>query len=332
MTTLRTLRLQLNTFVSGPQAWMFLAQQRGYLAEAGLALEFVPGDTAANTVPRMAADASLDLGFGDLNALIEHVGRGRPGAPVAIFAPYNASPYTIAVPAGSPVQGPRDLAGCHLVAHPADAAWLLFDEFCTSTGLDGATVRTSFAPEPHSELVPRLLAGEWHAMFGFVNTLAAASIAAGLQPAVLRHLDYATLVPDLYGLAILARRELVTNEPELLRRLLHALNRGLVDTVADPAAAIDALAAAAPDLHRASNHQRLLGTLGLEMAGAEGARLGLGELDDTRLARSAALIAQCKRLPHVPAPAELFCRDFLPPLSQRVRTLMGPPFALRAPG
>ena len=160
MTTLRTLRLQLNTFVSGPQAWMFLAQQRGYLAEAGLALAFEPGDTAANTVPRMAADARLDLGFGDLNALIEHVGRGRPGAPVAIFAPYNASPYTIAVPAGSPVRGPRDLAGCHLVAHPADAAWLLFDEFCTSTGLDGATVRTSFAPEPHSELVPRLLAGE----------------------------------------------------------------------------------------------------------------------------------------------------------------------------
>ena len=332
MTTLRTLRLQLNTFVSGPQAWMFLAQQRGYLADVGLALDFVPGDTAANTVPRMAADASLDLGFGDLNALIEHVGRGRADAPLAIFAPYNASPYTIAVPAGSPVRGPRDLAGCHLVAHPADAAWLLFDEFCTSTGLDGATVRTSFAPEPHSELVPRLLAGEWHAMFGFVNTLAAASIAAGLQPAVLRHLDYATLVPDLYGLAILARRELVTNEPELLRRLLHALNRGLVDTVADPAAAIDALAAAAPDLHRASNHQRLLGTLALEMAGAEGARLGLGELDDTRLARSAALIARCKRLPHVPAPAELFCRDLLPPLGQRVRTLMGPPFALRAPG
>lgn len=318
---MRTLRLQLNTFLSGPQAWMFLAQQRGYLAEVGLVLDFVPGDTAANTVPRMAADPGLDLGFGDLNALIEHQGRGLRGTPLAIFAPYNASPYTIAVPAGSAVQGPLDLAGRHLVAHPHDAAWLLFGEFCTSTGLDGARVRTSFAPEPHSELVPRLLAGEWDAMFGFVNTLAAASIAAGLQPAVLRHLDYATLVPDLYGLALLARRDLVRNEPELLRRLLQALNRGLVDTVADPAAAIDALAAAAPGLHRASNHQRLLGTLALEMAGADGARLGLGELDDARLARSVALIARTKGLPVVPAVGELFSRAFLPPLGQRVRSL-----------
>ena len=321
MTTLRTLRLQLNTFVSGPQAWMFLAQQRGYLAEVGLALDFVPGDTAANTVPRMAADATLDLGFGDLNALIEHRGRGRPGAPLAIFAPYNASPYTIAVPAGSPVQGPLDLAGRHIVAHPQDAAWLLLGEFCGATGLDAGSVRCSFAPEPHSDLVPRLLAGEWDAMFGFVNTLAAASIAAGLQPGVLRHLDYARLVPDLYGLAIVARQDLVQAEPELLRRLLHALNRGLVDTVADPAAAIDALAAADPALHRASNHQRLLGTLALEMAGAEGARLGLGDLDDARLARSVALIAQAQALPVVPAVAELFSRAFLPPLDQRVRHL-----------
>ena len=39
--------------------------------------------------------------------------------------------------------------------------------------------------------------------------------------------------------------------------------------MADPAAAIDALAEAAPGLHRASNHQRLLGTLALEMAGAD---------------------------------------------------------------
>ena len=323
MVTLRTLRLQLNTFVSGPQAWLFVAQHRGYLAEEGLALAFVAGDTAANTVPRMAADPSLDLGFGDLNALIEHLGRGRPGTPLALFAPYNASPYTIAVPAGSAIRGPLDLATRQLVAHPNDAAWLLWGEFCASTGLDTTSAHTHFAPEPHSELVPRLLAGEWDAMFGFVNTLAAASIAAGLPPTVLRHLDYASLVPDLYGLAIMAQRRLVQQEPDTMRRLLRALNRGLVDTVADPAAAIDALAAASPELHRPSNHQRLLGTLRLEMAGAEGAHLGLGELDDARLARSVALIAAAKALPAPPAVGDVFCRDFLPPLAQRVRSLAG---------
>ena len=43
--TLRTLRMILNTFVSGPQAWFFLAGERGYLRDEGIALEFTPGDT-----------------------------------------------------------------------------------------------------------------------------------------------------------------------------------------------------------------------------------------------------------------------------------------------
>jgi len=48
------LSMILNTFVSGPQAWFYLADDRGYLAEEGLELEFTPGDTAANAVPKVA--------------------------------------------------------------------------------------------------------------------------------------------------------------------------------------------------------------------------------------------------------------------------------------
>ena len=43
--TLRPLRKILNTFVSAPQAWFFLANERGYLRDEGIALKFTPGDT-----------------------------------------------------------------------------------------------------------------------------------------------------------------------------------------------------------------------------------------------------------------------------------------------
>lgn len=102
---------------------------------------------------------------------------------------------------------------------------------------------------------------------------------------------------------------------------MRALNRGLVQAVADPDAGVEALAAAEPALHRPSNRQRLLGTMQLEMGGVEGARLGLGDLDDARLARSVARIAAAKALPRAPAPGELFSRAFLPPLAERVRSL-----------
>ena len=70
----RTVRMQLNTFYSGPQAWFFLADARGCLRDDGLVVKFTEGDTAASTIPAMAAIAAVggfDVGYGDINALIE---------------------------------------------------------------------------------------------------------------------------------------------------------------------------------------------------------------------------------------------------------------------
>ena len=320
MNELLTLRMQLNTFFSGPQAWFFLAAERGYLRQEGLAIEFVEGDTAANTVPKMAA-GGFDIGYGDINALIEHVGQKRPNAPLAVHASYNASPYTIAVAASGPLRAPQDLAGKRLLSHPKDAALLLFPEFCHMTGLRQTDVAIEISSDPHSSLVPRLLGGEFDALFGFVNTLVAASIDAGCEPQALRHLDFNHFVPDLYGMALMVTRELAQSRPQVVRALLRALNRGLVDTVADPQAAVDALARHAPRLTLEANLQRLTGTLQLEMAHPEGARLGIGELDTGRFERGIELIAGVKRLPHRPRAADLFDNRFLPPMAERLRSL-----------
>ena len=317
---LQTLSMQLNTFYSGPQAWFFLADERGYLRDEGLALAFTEGDTAANTIPKMAG-GGFDVGYGDINALIEHIAAGKPHVPLAVFASYNASPYTLAVAASGGIHSPQQLAGKRLVAHPNDAALNLFAEFCAKTGLDARSVSIEISAAPHSELVPQLLGGRCDAMFGFVNTLVAATLDAGLMPADLRFIEYHDHVPDLYGMAIMVTRKLAAESPETVQRLLRALNRGLVDTVADPEAAIDALIKRNPASPRDSNLRRLQGTLAMEMGRAEGAMLGIGDLDDARLQRSIDLIVHTKSFAHRPIAHDLFSRNFLPPLDQRVRSL-----------
>ncbi len=314
------LRMQLNTFYSGPQAWFFLAEDRGYLRDEGLDIVFVEGDTAANTIPKMAA-GGFDVGYGDLNALIEHAAALQPNAPLAVFASYNASPYTIALPGTSTLRRPADLAGRTLVAHPNDAALRLFPEFCRKTGLDPDSVRVEISDAPHSQIVPEVLQGRWDGIFGFVNTLVAASIDAGLAADVLRFLEYNDHVPALYGMALMVSHDLARAEPDTVAALLRAFNRGLVDTVADPSAAVDALVRRNPAMHREANHRRLLGTLQLEMSQPEGARLGIGDLDDARLQDAIDLIVQTKQLPHALKASEVFDRSFLPPLDARVRTL-----------
>ena len=318
--TLQTLSMQLNTFYFGPQAWFFLADERGYLRDEGLALAFTESNTAANTIPKMAG-GGFDVGYGDINALIEHAAAVKPKAPLAVFSSYSASPYTLAVAASSHLRTPQQLTGKRLVAHPNDAALNLFAEFCGKTGLDARSVSIEISAAPHSELVPQLLGDRWDAMFGFVNTLVAATLDAALMPADLRFIQYHDHVPELYGMAIIVTRKLVAESPETVQRLLRALNRGLVDTVADPEAAIDALIKRNPNSARASNLRRLQGTLALDMGRAEGAMLGIGDLDDARLQRGIDLIVNTKGFAHRPIVQELFSRNFLPPLDQRVRSL-----------
>jgi NitT/TauT family transport system substrate-binding protein len=177
-----------------------------------------------------------------------------------------------------------------------------------------------------------MLAGEWDGMFGFVNTIVAASLDAGIAKPRdhIRFLEYHDFVPDWYGMVLMVTRKLVHDEPDVVRSLIAALNRGLVDTVADPEAAIDALERyckrVAKAFNRASNLQRLIGTLQLEMGREEGARLGIGDLDDVRLERGIKLLATAeklasKKIARIPQAAELFDRSFLPPLEQRVRNL-----------
>ncbi len=315
------IRMILNTFYSGPQAWFFLADDNGYFADAGLDVAFTEGDTLANAVPKVASGA-FDIGYGDLNALIEMAGRVPEQAPVAVAIYHNASPYTIAVAANGPIRTPRDLAGRTVLSHDNDAALRMFPEFARRTGLDPASVKIVIDAALHKELLPGLLRGDGAVgLFGFVNTLASAAIEAGIDPAALRHFEWRTYVPELCGAAIIASRAFVRDHPAAVAGFVAAVNRGLVDTVTNPDAAIAAVARRNPAIDRAANRARLLGTLGLEMAHPDGARLGIGDSDDARLAAAICLIADVKKLPTIPKPQDIFMRAFLPPLFDRVRSL-----------
>jgi NitT/TauT family transport system substrate-binding protein len=315
------LRFILNTFYSGPQAWFFLADDRGYFRDEGLEVEFHEGDTLANAVPRLA-DGLFDAGYGDMNALIECAATRPADAPVAVYVMHNRSPYTIAVDAAGPIRHPRDLAGKRLVSHPNDAAWRLLPELCAACGVDASTLDIEFSDLPHRELVPLLLAGRWDGMFGFVNTLNAQALEAGVDPAsALRHLPWHVFLPSLYGAALMVTQTLRLEHPQQVAGLVRAVQRGVADTVADIGAAIDAVARRNPAIDRAANRARLEGTLTLEMAHPEGATLGLGAVDAQRLATCIEVIARAKSMAPAPDAQRVFDPSFLPEPDTRIRSL-----------
>ena len=76
-----------------------------------------------------------------------------------------------------------------------------------------------------------------------------------------------------------------------------------------------------PQVRCALRLARLLGTPAIEMAHLEGARIGIGDMDDMRLSRLITQIVQTKNLPRTPGVREVFDRSHLPPPDQRIRSL-----------
>ncbi len=317
----KRLRLLLNTSLSGPVSFFLLAEDRGYLKEAGLQVSFSSGGGAAVIVPQVR-DGAYDAGYGDITALIDRIARGPADAgPVAVYTTFNRTPFTIAVDARGPIRTAADLAGRRLIGHPVDAALVTFDMFAEAAGLNPASVTVERSGGSMGGQVADMLAGRGaDGVFGFVNTIIAAVAPLGIRPQDLRFIDYADHLPEMYGNTLFVTRELYRDHPDIVRGMVRAFNRGLADTARDPDAAIDALQKRART-NREVDRTRLLGTLRSEMSHPEGARIGIGDMDDARLGLLIDRVVRTRGLPRRPAVAEVFDRRFLPASAERIRSL-----------
>ncbi len=319
---LRRFSMLLNTSASGPQAWFYLAQDRGYLAEEGLEIAFTPGAGAYTAAPRMHA-SGFDFGYGDVNALIELAAATPGSAPVGVYAMFNASPSTIAVSAAGPVRAPKDLEGRRVVGHSSDVALRTFGVFCAATGIDRAKVAVGSFGGGFREQVEALHgASDLHGVFGYVSTIASAMSKGGPDGnGRLHHLRFADHAPDLYGSVIMASRRVLDADRSAVAGLVRAINRGVRDAVRNPEAGIDAVLRRAPYADRRAEMLRLKTTLAIEMAHPEGRRLGIGAIDPARFGRSIAQMTAAANLAARPSAAEVFTLEFLPPTGERVTSL-----------
>ena len=129
------LKMVLNWKYQGPQGWFFLADDRGYFKAAGLDVTMDQGNGSGAPIP-LVANGTYDVGFGDINALIEFAAKKPEEAPIAVYVMYNRPPFTIAVRADSPIKTPKDLEGKTLGGAAGDGALKLFPAFCKIAKID----------------------------------------------------------------------------------------------------------------------------------------------------------------------------------------------------
>ena len=309
------IKMVLNWKYEGAQAWFFLAQDKGYFKTEGLDVEFDQGEGSAASIPKVASGA-YQAGFGDLNAIIDLAAK-RPGeAPVGVFMMYNATPFVVVVKQDSPIKGPKDLEGRTIGGPANDAALKLFPAFAKLAGIALPKVSISnMAPNLREQMLMR---GQVDAAFGYVTTVTFSAKAMGLDPAKeLRFIRYGDHGMDLYSNTIFFSPAFIKENPKAVGGFVRALNRAIRDVVADPDAGMVSVLKREPLLKREVEKEKLLHTMRNDMSHPELAKLGLGDVDDSRLVRSIGIVAEANSLPRTPAPVEVFDRRFLPAKADR---------------
>jgi NitT/TauT family transport system substrate-binding protein len=309
------IKLVLNWKYEGPQGMFFLAQDRGYFKQAGLDVTFDQGNGSGAAVPQVA-NGAYDMGFGDINALIELAAKKPDEAPIGVFMLYNRPPFTVAVKAASPIRTPSDFVGRKLGGAANDGALKLFPALCATAKIDCSKVEiVNMQPSLREQM---LMQGQVDGVFGYVTTIRFSARLTGVDPdKELRFIKFGDYGMDLYSNAIIVSRKFVKEHPEAVKGFLGALNHGIKDAIADPQAAIDAVAAREPLIKPAIERARLDATLTDEMTHPEIAKIGIGDISDERMAKAIDILVKAKELPRTPQVTEIFDRSFLPPASER---------------
>ncbi len=309
------IKMVLNGKYEGPQAWFFLAQDKGYFKDEGLEVEIDQGEGSGASIPKVASGA-YQAGFGDLNALIDLSAKRPADAPVAVYMIYNTPPFTIVVKNDSPIRTPKDLEGKTIGGPANDAALKLFPVFAKLQKLDASKISiTNMAPNLREQMLTR---GQVDAVFGYVTTVSFSARAMGLDPSKdLRFIRYGDNGMDLYSNAVFFSRSFVKDNPKAVAGFVKALNRAIREVIADPSAGVEYALKREPLLKRDVERDKLIATLKNDMSHAEVATIGLGDVDDERLKKAIAIVVEANQLPRSPAPAEVFDRSFLVPKAER---------------
>jgi NitT/TauT family transport system substrate-binding protein len=188
------LKFVLNWKYQGPQGWFFVAEDKGYFKAEGLEVTIDQGDGSAAAVPKVASGA-YDIGFGDINALIDFASKKPEEAPVAVYVMYNRPPFTVAVKADGPIKTPKDFEGRTLGGAANDGALKLFPAFAKLAKIDASKVTiTNFQPSLREQMLMR---GQADGVFGYVNTIRFSAKLMGVEDSQLRFINFGDYGMDL---------------------------------------------------------------------------------------------------------------------------------------
>lgn len=236
-----TFSVPLDWYPNANHAGIYLALERGYYAEEGLAPDFyTPSDPT--TVLQTVGAGRDAYGISYQTDLL--LARAAQVPVVSVMAIVQQPLLGIMVMADSGIDRPAKLVG-KTVGYPGIPSQEAF--LATMLEDDGASLAEIELVNIGFDLIPGLVSGRVAASMGAYLTH---------EPILAQQEGYATAmlmvddwgVPPYYELVMVASEETVRDQADRTTRFLRATQRGYLAALTDPTAAIAALQAASPEL------------------------------------------------------------------------------------
>ncbi|MYL23484.1 taurine ABC transporter permease [Halomonas alkaliantarctica] len=310
------IRFQLDWRFEGPSAPFLMAVERGYFAEEGLDVQIDSGSGSAGAINRVASGA-YEMGFGDLNALIEFLAENPDGPGITgVYSVYDGTPAAVFARKDSGIETPADLAGKTIAAPTFDTGYRAWGIFAAANDLDPDAVEwQNVDPTLRETLLTR---GDVDAITGFYFTSLLNLEERGMGQDDLTIMPFPEYGVPLYGNAIISSEAFAEENPEAVRGFLRAFNRALGETLKDPDAAIEYVKNRDALIDVEMETRRLKLALDSVVDTPDAREYGVGGVDEQRLREAIQLVADAYDLPTLPSPGQVFDSRYLPPREERM--------------
>ncbi|QHE85074.1 ABC transporter substrate-binding protein [Hydrogenophaga sp. BPS33] len=307
------IKFTLDFRITGQTAPFFLAQSKGYYKDEGLDVSIDVGSGSVASITRIASGV-YQMGLGDISSLIEFQAQ-QAGTPVvqAVYQYYNRAPFAIIGRKDRGITSDfRSLEGKKIAAAAVEStrrAWPLVAR--------KLRVKDNFFQWSTTDFASRdnvVVRGDVDGATYFHDS--AVSLFARMKLDELAILEYTSAGVNLYGNAILASNQMITQNPAAVAGFLRATNRAIQESMRDPVAAIAAAKLREPILNEAVELERWRITQRY-IAAADTQSHGLGDVFKRTLEQQVDEVVDVFGLKARPGVEGVFNRAMLPAAGER---------------
>jgi NitT/TauT family transport system substrate-binding protein len=223
----RKLTVRFTWKLKGEYAPLFVALDKGYYKAEGLDVDLAEG-SGAQTVFKLLASGAEKVGYGPAVAAASSISAGLPIKVVAVYQ--TKTPMGVIAFPDVALKSPRDLEGKRLAVTVGETFGDMLRPFTTKNGVDLEKIK--LVQMDNSARTAQFLGRNIDVLSVYLsNELPVLEKRTGVKFNILKVADHGL---ELLGASLIVNSDFAERDPETVRKLLRATEKGYRDAMADP--------------------------------------------------------------------------------------------------